>query len=281
MTKHDSWWEKLLQSWQNKPQDRDELVSLIRDAEQQHVLDAEALKMMEGVMQVSELRARDIMIPRSQIVMVDGKADLDEVLSVVIDSAHSRFPVVGDSRDEVEGILLAKDLLHLCLKQKKRPVVNFRSILRPAVFIPESKRLDVLLREFRINRNHMAMVTDEYSGVAGVVTIEDVLEQIVGDITDEHDLEDDHYILKHSDGSHNIKALIPIEEFNEYFSATFPTKDFDTIGGLVMHQFGHVPKRGEAVTMNDFNFSVIRSDKRRIRLMKLIRQDTYAKVDGA
>ncbi|MGD8884008.1 MAG: transporter associated domain-containing protein, partial [Gammaproteobacteria bacterium] len=193
---------------------------------------------------------------------------LEQFLPLIIESAHSRFPVIGDNRDEVIGILLAKDLLPHFVQKDNKPF-NIRDLLRPAVFIPESKRLNVLLRDFRANRNHMAIVVDEYGGVAGLVTIEDVLEQIVGDIEDEHDIEDDLFIIKHSDSRYTAKALTPIDEFNEMFSVNFPEGEFDTIGGLLIHEFGRMPKRGEVVTIDGFRFKVLRADSRRIYLLQI------------
>lgn len=254
-----SWFGKLGQLLQSEPQDRDQLLEVLRDAQQNELLDGDALSMIEGVMQVSEMQVRDIMIPRSQMVVVELDNTPEQTLPVVIASAHSRFPVVGESRDEVLGILLAKDLLPMFIQQNGDETrLNIRDLLRPAVFIPESKRLNVLLKEFRASRNHMAIVVDEYGGVAGLVTIEDVLEQIVGEIEDEHDFEDDLYILKHEDGQHIVKAITPVEDFNEHFGTELSDEEFDTIGGLVMNAFGHLPKRGESIELGNFLFKVIR-----------------------
>lgn len=263
-----SWLERLSQALLGEPKDRDELVDLLRDAQNRDLLDANALAMMEGVLQVSEMRVRDIMIPRSQMVVVSRDEHLEQILPLIINSAHSRFPVIGDSRDEVVGILLAKDLLTYCF-QENRGDFHVREVLRPAVFVPESKRLDVLLREFRSSRNHLAVVVDEYGGVAGMVTIEDVLEQIVGEIEDEHDIEEDAFIFARADGSYSVRALTPIDDFNEYFHTTFKDEEYDTVGGLVLHQFGHVPRRGESVALDRFRFDVVRADNRRIHLLQL------------
>lgn len=260
-----SWLERLSAALLREPQDREQLVNLLRDAEQRDLLDAEALAMIEGVLQISEMHARDVMIPRSQVVVVKESQKLAEFLPFVIASSHSRFPVIGENRDEVIGILHAKDLVKFAHAPKK---FTLRDILRPAVYVPESKRLDILLQEFRVNRNHMAVVVDEYGGVAGIVTIEDVLEQIVGEIEDEFDVEEDAYIKKHSETKFIIKALTPIEEFNEYFSADIGAEGFDTIGGLISHAFGRMPKRGEAVTIKNYQFKVINADKRRIHLVQ-------------
>lgn len=268
VTEHRSWLERLGKALLREPQDREQLVTLLRDAEQRQLLDSHALAMIEGVLQVSEMRVSDIMIPRSQMVVVNEDADPEEFLPEVIESAHSRFPVIGDSRDEIVGILLAKDLLTYCW-HKDSTLFQLRELLRPALFVPESKRLDVLLQEFRINHNHLAIVVDEYGGVAGLVTIEDILEQIVGEIEDEYDVPDDLNIKKHSETQYIIKALTPIEDFNQYFNAHLNTTEFDTIGGLVLKAFGHLPKRGETIVIDRYRFKVLHADNRRIRLLRL------------
>jgi magnesium and cobalt transporter len=255
-----------------EPQDREQLVELLRDAEQRHLLNPDALSMIEGVLQVSEMQVRDIMIPRSQMVILERDHTFDELLPVVLESAHSRFPVIGENKDEVVGLLLAKDLLAYS-NEDKRDRFNLRELLRPVVFIPESKRLDVLLREFRASRNHMAIVVDEYGGVAGLVTIEDVLEQIVGEIEDEHDFDEDMMILTLSDTESTVKALVPIDEFNEHFGTQFSDEESDTIGGLVTQAFGHVPARGETVKLGGLLFKVMRADKRRVHLLKVQRAE--------
>lgn len=271
-----SWLQRIRTLFVKEPLDREELVDVLRDAQQKELLDVDGLSMIEGVLQVAEMQVRDIMIPRSQMVVVELEANPEQVLPVMIASAHSRFPVVGESRDEVLGILLAKDLLPLFIHQNGNGNgdgmrLNLRDLLRPAVFIPESKRLNVLLKEFRANRNHMAIVVDEYGGVAGLVTIEDVLEQIVGEIEDEHDFEDDLYILDHDDNHFTVKAITSIEDFNEHFGVEFDDEEFDTIGGLVMSAFGHLPKRGETVVLDKFEFKVLRADNRRIHLLQVSR----------
>ncbi len=265
--KSKTWLERIGQALSSEPKDRDELVELLRDAHSRELLDGDALEMIEGVLEVSELQVRDIMIPRSQMVVVERDVPPEEFLPIVIESAHSRFPVIGDNRDEVVGILLAKDLLPYFAAENGREQFNIRDVLRPAVFIPESKRLNVLLREFRASRNHMAIVVDEYGGVAGLVTIEDVLEQIVGEIEDEHDVEEDTYIVAHADGGYTVKALAPIEDLNEQLGTAFSDEEFDTVGGLVMNAFGHLPKRGETVDLDGFRFKVMRADRRRIHLL--------------
>jgi magnesium and cobalt transporter len=279
-----TWLDKLGQALLKEPKDREQLTELLRNAQQRNLLDSDALSMIEGVLEVSEMQVRDIMIPRTQMVVVNYDVAPEEFLPIIIESAHSRFPVIGDNRDEVVGILLAKDLLAY-FADKERAGFNIRDILRPAVFIPESKRLNVLLREFRSSRNHMAMVVDEYGGIAGLVTIEDVLEQIVGDIEDEHDIEEDMFIIKHSDTRYTAKALTPIEEFNEAFSTSLHDGEFDTIGGLLTQAFGRVPKRGETITIDHFQFKILRADSRRILLLQITlleqaEQDTEPRSAG-
>ena len=263
-----TWTARLRQALLREPADNEQLIELLRTAQGNNLYDADALAMIEGVLQVDDLQVRDIMIPRSQVVMLDRDADPQALLRTVVESGHSRFPVIGESRDEIVGILLAKDLL-LYAFERTDGRFNVRDILRPAVFVPESKRLNVLLKQFRSSRNHMAIVVDEYGGVAGMVTIEDVLEQIVGEIEDEHDVEEEDTIRKHSEVHYTIKALTPIEDFNEYFDSIFPKEEFDTIGGLVTHRIGHLPKRGERVVIDNFLFKVLRADNRRIHMLQL------------
>ncbi|NOY62620.1 MAG: CBS domain-containing protein [Gammaproteobacteria bacterium] len=268
-----SWFEKLGQALLTEPKDREQLLEMLRDSQQRNLFDADALAMIEGVFQVSEMQVRDIMVPRSQMVVVELENLSKQLLPVIIESAHSRFPVIGDNRDEILGILLAKDLLAMLVRDSET-TFDMREILRPAVFVPESKRLNVLLREFRASRNHMAIVVDEYGGVAGLVTIEDVIEQIVGEIVDEHDFdEEDEYIKRHSDRQFTIKALTPIEDFNDYFGTRHSDEAFDTIGGLVMSAFGHLPCRGESVAVGGHRFKVLNADSRRIRLLEMYIED--------
>ena len=270
-----SWLERLGQALQGELKDRDQLIEVLQEAQKNTVIDYDALTMIEGVIGVSEMQVRDIMIPRSQMVVVERDADLKVILQTVVESAHSRFPAVGENRDEVIGILLAKDLLPYFLDGENIRF-NLRDILRPAVFIPESKRLNVLLKEFRASRNHIAIVVDEYGGVAGMVTIEDVLEQIVGEIEDEHDVEEDAYIFEHRNAEYTVKAITPIEDFNEHFQANFSDEEFDTIGGLVMNGFGHMPKRGEKLNLGDFHFKVLRASNRQIYLLQVSRRKAEA-----
>jgi magnesium and cobalt transporter len=261
------WLKKLARVFDEGPENREQLLSLLKDAKAQHLLDSEALSMIEGVLQVSELRVRDIMIPRAQMTVISREDPLEKILPIAIESAHSRFPVIDDDRSEVVGILLAKDLLAYCGDTSKRFYV--RDLLRAAVFVPESKRLNVLLNEFRANRNHMAIVVDEYGDAAGLVTIEDVLEQIVGEIEDEHDFDDAAVILKRSETEYTIKAHTPIEDFNEYFDVDLDDDEFDTMAGLVTNAMGHMPKRGERVDIERFKFKVLRADSRRIHLLEV------------
>jgi len=262
-----AWLKRLRQRIGGAPQDREQLVELLQDARGRALFDTEALSMMEGVLQVADLRVRDIMIPRVDVVCVRRDDPLEEILRVAVESAHSRFPVIGDDKGEVVGMLLAKDMLPLCVNSKERRVFNIRNLLRSAVFVPESKRLNVLLREFRASRNHMAIVVDEYGNAAGVVTIEDVLEQIVGEIEDEHDFDEGPPIFKRSARDYTAKARTTIEEFNDYFGSDFPDAAFDTMGGLVVNAFGRLPKRGERVQVSHFRFTVMRADSRRIHLL--------------
>ena len=273
-----TWLERISQALLGEPRDRDEIIELLRNAEQREVLDADALAMIEGVLQVSEMQVRDIMVPRGLMVVVERDMPLDQMIPVITESAHSRFPVIGDSRDEILGILLAKDLLTYCFGREANRF-NVRDILRPAVFIPESKRLNVLLREFRASRNHMAIVVDEYGGVSGLVTIEDVLEQIVGEIEDEHDFDEESLIRMFSQSRFTVKALTPIDEFNDYFGSNFSDEEYDTIAGLVIQGFGRLPKRGESVQVGDFRFKVLHADNRRIHLLEVVPQPQRPPAD--
>ncbi len=250
------------------PQNREQIIQLLRNAENKNILNKDTLEMIEGAFQVSKIQVKNIMIPRSHMVVVREDTTLQDMLPIIIDSAHSRFPVVGDSRDEVLGILLAKDLLRFFIDGKQEEF-NLDDVLRPAVIVPESKRVNTLLSEFKDGRNHMAIVVDEYSSISGLVTIEDVLEQIVGEITDEHDIEEGRYIFEHSKGHFGIKALTPIEDFNEFFSTTYSDNDFETFGGLVLSKFGHLPKKGEKIEFDNFEIEVLRADKRRLHLLNV------------
>jgi magnesium and cobalt transporter len=263
-----SWLERLGQALSGgDPRDREHLLEMLRHSHERGLLDSDGLAMIEGVLHVSELQARDIMIPRSQVAVVHRTDDVWALLPTIIESGHSRFPVTGDNRDDVIGILIAKDLLRYLTPESQREF-NLRELLRPALFIPESKRLDALLKLFQESRNHMAVVVDEYGGLAGIVTIEDIMEQIVGDIDDEHDLEEDSWVLSAGDdGRAVVKALIPIEDFNDHFGTGFSDEEFDTVGGLVAHGFGHVPRRGESIELGGLRFEVVRADSRRVHLL--------------
>ena len=252
-----------------EPVDREQLVSLLRAAYKKNLLDADALSIIDGAMTVSEIQVRDIMIPRAQMDVIDINEPIEQFISVVISTAHSRFPVIGENRDDVIGVLLAKDLLRHYAGEEE---FNVREMLRPAIFVPESKRLNVLLREFRASRNHMAIVVDEYGGVAGLVTIEDVLEQIVGDIEDEYDFDEasDNIILE-SSGRYRVKALTEIADFNAAFGTSFSDQEYDTVGGLVIAHLGRLPKRGETVSLDGLKIQVLRADSRRVYTLTVVK----------
>ena len=252
------------------PQDRQELLVVLRDASERGLIDSDALTMLEGVLEVGDLQVRDIMVPRAQMVFVRRHESSATILSVVVESGHSRFPVMDEDRDNIVGILLAKDLLRLTTTQA-RERFDIREYMRPAVFVPESKRLNVLLKEFRRNRNHMAIVVDEYGGVSGLCTIEDVIEQIVGEIDDEFDVEDDQNIRRDAERQFTVRAVTRIGEFNEYFGARLSEAEgFDTIAGLLMKQLGHLPRRGESANIEGFEFRVLRADRRRIDTLRVV-----------
>jgi magnesium and cobalt transporter len=256
------WLERLSTLLLREPEDREQLIELLHTAYENQLLDADALSMIEGVLQVSEMQVRDIMIPRSQMDVIDITDPPDKFIPFVIETAHSRFPVIDENKDDVIGILLAKDLLRYYADDEE---FNVRDMLRPAVFIPESKRLNVLLKEFRSTRNHIAIVVDEYGGVAGMVTIEDVLEQIVGDIEDEYDFDEtEDNIIRDIHGRYRVKALTEIADFNEEMGTNFSDEEFDTIGGLVVSKFGRMPKRSEQISFDSLSFTVLRADSRRL-----------------
>jgi len=259
--------ERLSAFLTREPEDRDELLELLHGAFEHKLLDADALSMIEGVLQVSELTVRDIMIPRAQMDVVSIDDEVAGFLPLVLETKHSRFPVIGENKDDVVGILLAKELL---LYYRSPDSFDLQGTLRPAVFVPESKRLNVLLRDFRANRNHIAIVVDEYGGVSGLVTIEDVLEQIVGDIEDEYDFdESEDNIIAEANGRFRVKAQTEIGDFNSHFGADFADDEFDTVGGLVLQAFGRLPKRGETAVIGDFRFRVVRADSRRIYTLQI------------
>ena len=268
--------ERLSALLSREPEDRDELLALLHSAFDRNLIDADALTIIEGALQMSDMQVRDVMVPRAQMDCVHLDDPIDVIANFAIDTAHSRFPAIGDGKDDVAGILLAKDLLRYFAGRE----FDLRDMLRPAVFVPESKRLNVLLREFRVSRNHMAIVVDEYGGVAGLVTIEDVLEQIVGDIEDEYDFDEvgDSIRLDHS-GRYRVKATTEIEDFNEAFATHFSDEEYDTVGGLVIRHFGRLPKRGEAVELEGLKIQVLRADSRRVHTLVVERLPKPAVVE--
>ncbi|HEY6515874.1 MAG TPA: transporter associated domain-containing protein [Steroidobacteraceae bacterium] len=264
------WLKRLTQSFAAEPQNRQQLLEILREARTRGLLEADALPMLEGVLEVSDLQVRDIMVPRAQMVFVRRDDPASRILPTVVESGHSRFPVMDQDRDDIVGILLAKDLLRLT-SADARERFDIREFMRPAVFVPESKRLNVLLKEFRGSRNHMAIVVDEYGGVSGLVTIEDVIEQIVGDIDDEFDVEDDQNIRKEGERLFIVRGVTRIEEFNEYFGAHLSEEEgFETVAGLLMKQFGRLPRRGETTSIAGFEFRVLRADRRRIDSLRVV-----------
>lgn len=267
-----SWFNRLKHFLQGEPQDQEELVNLLRDAQIRSLINSEALAIIEGAILFSKMRARDIMLPKNQMVCINQDDEYNAILNVVTRTGHSRFPVTGENPDKIIGILHAKDLL----RYQAQTIESFDllDICRRVTFIPESRPLDNLLSEFRSNRNHMAIVVDEYGEISGFVTIEDIIEQIVGDIEDEFDIDEDAYIKKHDDKHYIIKAHTPIEEFNEQLHADFSNEQYDTISGIVMNKFGYLPKRGDTITINDFEFKIINADARRIKLLECVDKRT-------
>lgn len=253
----------------DEPHDRGELREMLRDAADRQLMDGEALNIIFGALQVADIHARDIMIPRTQLVYLEDESPPEELLARIIESQHSRYPVIGDDLDDIKGILHAKDLLRLALGGATD--FDIKDWIRPATVIPESKRLNVLLQDFRSTRNHMAVVVDEYGHVSGVVTIEDVLEQIVGDIEDEHDVDDDSFVKQLDEKTFNVKATTTIEDFNEHFDLELDEEEFDTIGGVVLKAFGYLPELGESVVIEDMQFRVLNADSRRVRLLQVKR----------
>jgi magnesium and cobalt transporter len=262
-----SWVDKISHLLTGEPQDLEDLLEILREAREKRLLDTDALSMIEGVLQVSQMRVRDIMIPRVQMVVVPKDAEIETIMPLVTEFGHSRYPVIDGDRSKVVGVLLAKDLLVRILENK---TLKVHEIMRPSCVVPESKRLNVLLKELRTNGNHMAIVVDEYGQSAGLVTIEDVLEQIVGEIEDEHDdHEDEGYIFQRNPNEYMVKALTPMDEFDEYFSTHLATDEYDTIGGFIVSQLEHMPKKGESLVVDTMKFEVIRADSRRVHLLKL------------
>lgn len=263
------WLQRLSRALSGEPQDREDLVAQLRDARERGLIDAEALGMLEGVLGVADIQVRDIMVPRAQMVFVRRDDSLDKLLPVVVESGHSRFPVMDSDRDDVVGILLAKDVLRL-YSEGGAERFDMRECMRPAVFVPEAKRVNILLKEFRRNRNHMAIVVDEYGGVAGLVTIEDAIEQIIGDIDDEFDVDEEINIRKEGPRQFIVRGATPIDEFNEYFRVELSDDEFDTIAGLVMKQAGRLPRRGDVVHLGDYEFRVLRADRRRVDALRVV-----------
>ena len=262
------WLRRIADTLSGEPRDLEQLADVLADASERGLIDKDELEMLESVLQVSEIQVRDVMVPRSQMVVIQREDPPEKILPVVIESGHSRFPVVGEDRDEVAGILLAKDLLRYFTEDGDKNF-DIRECLRPAVFIPESKRLNVLLKEFRSKHNHMAIVVDEYGGVSGLLTIEDVLEQIVGDIGDEYDIDEGEGIRKEAERTFSVPALTRIEDFNKTFGTRYSDEECDTIGGLVLHELGRVPRRGEAIQIGGLDLKVTRADRRHIETLRV------------
>lgn len=265
-----SWIGSITAFLTREPRDREALIDILRSSENRNLLDHDALAMIEGALLVSDMKVRDIMIPRVQMIVIRNNSEPGDILSIVVESGHSRFPVTGEDPDEILGILLAKDLLMYYAGDQDEKF-DIKDLMRPAIFVPESKRLNVLLREFRSSRNHMAVVVDEYSSVSGLVTIEDVIEEIIGDIEDEHDIEDEEHITPYGRNRYTVSAMTPIYEFNDYFGTRLSDTEYDTIGGLILNALGHVPRRGELLEFQGFNVKILRADKRRIYLMRMTR----------
>jgi magnesium and cobalt transporter len=263
------WLRKLSRRMTGEVQDREEIIEFLRDATLRGVIEGDALPMLEGVLGVSDIQVRDIMVPRAQMTVLNRDDEPDVLLKTVIESGHSRFPVMDEDREKIVGILLAKDLLRLAARHVDAADFDIKEFMRPTVFVPESKRLNVLLREFRRSRVHMAVVADEYGGIAGLVTIEDVIEQIVGDIDDEHDIDEEQNIRKDGDRQYIVRGQTPIDEFNDYFGTDLSEEEFDTVAGLVMKQLGRLPRRGETLQLADCEVKVMRFDRRRIDAMRL------------
>ena len=261
--------KKISKAFSTNPKNSDEVADMLRSAENESIIDSSALQIMEGALKVSDQQAREIMIPRSQMTVIEHDMTLEEVLNIVIESQHSRFPVVGESSDDVLGILLAKELLPLLLRGKE--TYDLQKLLRPATIIPESKRLNILLQEFQEQRYHMAIVVDEYGGVCGLITIEDILEEIVGEIEDETDEHEEEQVQPTENGTWMVDALIEICDFNEYFDVGLADDDFDTIGGLVVHNFGKLPETGDKISFSDFEFTVSECDNRKVKMLEVAR----------
>jgi len=267
-SKNKSFLNKIIQWFSPEPKNKDELVDILADAQDRELINPETRQMIEGVLEVSEKKVRDIMIPRSQMVTIDRNQNLDELLPIILESGHSRFPVVNEDIDHVDGILLAKDILAFGFNHETE-VFNLKDAIRPAIIVPESKKVEPLLKEFRSNRYHMALVADEYGGISGVITIEDILEQIVGEIEDETDDEIEEDIKLLAGNVYLVRALTELENFNEYFNCNFDEKSADTIAGIVIQQLNHMPQKGEQVTVGHFEFKVLAADTRRLQMLQV------------
>jgi len=263
--------QKIGEVFSSNPSNGEDIIAMLRSAESQSIIDASVLQIMEGALKVADLQAREIMVPKSQMKVIEADFSLEQILALVIESQHSRFPVVGESSDDIKGILLAKELLPLLLSGSD--AFDLQSLLRPATIIPESKRVNILLQEFQEQRYHMAIVLDEYGGVSGLLTIEDVLEEIVGEIEDETDEQEAEQIQQIAENCYRVEAIVEIDDFNEYFDIGFPDDDCDTVGGLVINAFGQLPEIGESVSIGEFHFKVIEGDNRRISLLEVSRDN--------
>lgn len=273
------WLRQLFWRLGSRPRDREELAQVLDELSGSGVLDVQELGMIRGVLEVSESQVRDIMIPRSQMVVLDRDDEPQEMLEVINASGHSRFPVIGEDRDEVIGVLLAKDLLRF-FAEKEEGRFDIRECLRPAVFIPESKRLNTMLKDFRVSHNHMAIVVDEYGGVSGLLTIEDVLEEIVGEIGDEHDIEEDVEIVRESPRRFLVKGYTKVWDFNDYFGSNFLDEEFDTVAGMIMHELGRLPRRGEVLKLGDMELRVVRADRRRVETVQVTLAEDHVETQG-
>ncbi len=264
------WLERLLNAFAGEPQNQKQLLDLLKNLQAHQLIGADELYMIEGVLQVSDMQVRDIMIPRGQMTVLEHEDSLTEIIEKITESGHSRFPVIDDDKDDVVGILLAKDLLQLSLENTD--TFEFNDYIRPASFIPESKRLNVLLKEFRLKRSHMAMIVDEYGGVSGLVTIEDVLEQIVGKIDDEHDDDEEVDIQPHGANRYSVRALTPLQDFNDFFKTTYTSEDVETIGGYLLGHIGHLPERGETLVLGNLTFKVMNADSRQVHMFQVVNE---------
>lgn len=264
------WLERILNAFSSEPQNQKQLLELLRNLQDHQLIGIDELYMIEGVLQVSDMQVRDIMIPRGQMTVLEHTDTLSEIIEKITESGHSRFPVIDDDKDDVVGILLAKDLLQL--SGENNDDFEFNDYIRPASFIPESKRLNVLLKEFRLKRSHMAMIVDEFGGVSGLVTIEDVLEQIVGKIDDEHDDDEEVDIQPHGSGRYSVRALTTLSDFNDYFNTEYDSEDVETIGGYLLSHIGHLPERGETLVLDNLTFKVLNADSRQVHLFQVVNE---------